>query len=129
MTSRLSLAVALALVGSVASPARAQWRSAVAVGAPALAGSHYQITNQAVGVPEDSWRTRDCWKWAGIGALVGAVAAEGLVALEVARNHSDDGMILPIGPLVVIGVGGGVAGGVGGALAYAFAHPAPTQSP
>ena len=129
MTSRLSLAVALALVGSVASPARAQWRSAVAVSAPALSGSHYQIANHAVDVPEDTWRTRDCWKWVGIGALIGAVGAEGVVALKVARHRSDDGMIIPIVPIVVIGVAGGVGGGVGGALAYAAAHPPPTQSP
>lgn len=130
MPSQLSLAAALALVGSLASPARAQWRAAVAARAPAAAGSHYAITSHAVAVPnERSWRTRDCWKWAGIGALVGAAAAEGWVALEIARNHSDDGMIIPIVPIVLIGAAGGVGGGLGGALAYALAHPAPEHSP
>ena len=122
-------AVALALVALSSTVATAQQRHAVAVARPAST-RQYGIARAAVAVPnEDTWRTRDCWKWVGIGALIGAAAAEGLVALEVARNHSDDGMILPIVPLVAIGIAGGVGGGLGGALAYASAHPAPAQSP
>lgn len=125
-----TLATAFMLVGALSSRASAQWRSAVAVGAPtaALAANH-QVDPHAIAVPNDNtWRTRDCWKWVGIGALVGAAAAGALLALDTAHDHSDDGMMLPIVGVVIVGAGG-VGGGLGGALVYALAHPAPAQSP
>lgn len=126
-----TLAAVFMLTGSLPSRVNAQWRSAVAVGVPApVIGESQEIAPQAVAVhSEDTWRTRDLWKWFGIGALGGAVAAEGWVALQIARNHSDDGMIVPIVPIVLIGAAGGAGGGLIGAIAYTASHPSPQPSP
>ena len=126
-----SLAAALMLVGSIRARADAQWRSPVAVGAAAtMLGESRQINRQAVAVPnEDTWRARDLWKWVGIGFFGGGVASEGWLALDIARNHSDDGMILPIVPIVLIGAAGGAGGGLVGAIAYTAAHPSPEPPP
>ena len=124
----LAMAASFVLLGSLPSRASAQWRSAVAVGAPAI-GASYQIDRKAIAVPNDSWRTRDFWTWTGLGVLAGAVVADGWVALEIARNHSDDAMIPPIVPLAIFGAAGGVGGGLIGAIAYTASHPKPEPSP
>ena len=123
-----TLAAGFTLIGSLTTRAHAQWRSAVAVGAHVTSRS-FQIDRIAVAVPDgDSWRARDFWTWTGLGALGGIVVAEGWVAFEVARNHSDDGMIVPIVPIVLIGAAGGAGGGLMGAIAYTAAHPRPEPS-
>lgn len=126
-----AVAMAALFMGSLSSRASAQMHSAVAVGVPTMATAGVrEIDRHAIAVPnEDTWRTRDCWKWVGIGFLGGVIASEGWVALEIARHHSDDGMILPIVPIVLIGAAGGAGGGLIGALAYAGSHPLPEPSP
>ena len=124
-----NLAAALILIGSLSTRAHAQWRSPVAIGAPVTASS-FQIAPKAVAVSDgDSWRTGDFWKWTGIGALGGVLVAGGWVALEMARNPSDDGMIPPIVPIAIIGAAGGAGGGLIGAIAYTAAHPRPEPPP
>ena len=124
-----TLGIVFVLVALCSTPAHAQQRAAVAVAVPAVAGG-YRIAREAVAVPnDDTWRTRDLWKWTGIGTLGGVIAAEGWVALEIARNHADDGMIVPIVPIVLIGAAGGAGGGLIGAIAYTASHPSPGPSP
>ena len=127
----LALTASFVLLGSLSSRANAQWRSAVAVGAPvAVFGSVRQIDHHAVAVPnEDTWRTRDLWKWAGIGALVGAAATASWVGVQMAKSDGEAIGVSPMTVLIIAGGVGGVGGGVGGALAYALAHPAPEQAP
>lgn len=126
-----SLAAAVMLIGSISTRANAQWRSAVAVGGPAaVIGEGRQIDRHAIAVPnEDTWRTRDLWKWIGIGALGGFIAADACTALVMARDHSEGGMIPPIIPLAIIGAAGGVGGGLIGAIGYTALHPSPEPSP
>ena len=126
----LAMAASLVLLGSLSSSASAQMHSAVAVGVPTMATAGVrEIDRHAIAVPnEDTWRTRDLWKWIGIGFLGGAIVADGWAALEMARNNEDI-MIPPIIPLAIVGAMGGAGGGLIGAIAYTAAHPNPERSP
>ena len=125
----LALTASFVILGSLSSRANAQMHPAVAVGVPETGGTR-PIDRHAVAVPnEDTWRTRDLWKWAGIGALVGAAATASWVAVKMARSDGEAIGVSPMTVLIIAGGAGGVGGGLGGALAYALAHPAPEQSP
>lgn len=122
----LSLGFALALPRG----AYGQWRDAVAVSPPrSVASPSRTPVAFDVSSNEGTWQAGAFWRWTAIGLLVGAVAADGWVALEMARNHSDDGMIPPIIPLAIVGAAGGVGGGLIGAIAYTASHPGGGQTP
>jgi len=124
-----SLPIAILLVCSRSSRGNAQLRSTVAVHIPVFAGE-YRIAHEAVTVPNgDSWKASGFWTWTGLGALLGVVVADGWVAMEIARNHSDDGMISPVIPLVYFGAAGGAAGGLLGAIGYTASHPGAEPPP
>jgi len=126
----LALAASFVLLGSLSSRANAQWRSAVALAPVTTNSGVRQIDPHAIAMPnEDTWRTRDLWKWAGIGALVGAAATASWVGVKMAQSDGEAIGVSPMTILIVAGGVGGVGGGLGGALAYALAHPAPEQSP
>jgi hypothetical protein len=120
------LAVGFCLAMAMPRAAHAQWRDAVAVSVPP-AGASQTTTLASLDVAPngDSWQTGEFWRWTGIGVLAGAVVGAGWVALQIASSKSDDGMISPVIPLLIVGAAGGVGGGLIGALAYVGSHPAP----